>query len=88
MATVEEKCKRVEAFMSESGVNCLTYTVVDDNEDQYNFSYLGCNCCNDGLGQEVTKASGYDPKTGEVVEFERICAECLYIAAYGEAEDD
>jgi hypothetical protein len=58
-----------------------------ENSEETSFTWAGCDCCNNGLGNEV-----YDCKlhkhdyTGEIVRTEEInlCGECLYAYHYGE----
>lgn len=73
-----EKC---EKFLKDNGVNCCT-TI--DTETEGSFSWSGCDCCKNRLGQTVYECHGYSPTTNEVVELGDVCQACLCYFANGE----
>ncbi len=64
--------------------DCNCVTVAGGYDVDPGFSHQGCDCCNDGLGNNVEPVVGYNPKTKEVEELGDICGECLCFFANGE----
>ena len=54
-------------------------------EEPY-FSWHPCDCCGSRLGGNREHATGYNPETGEIQEYE-ICTDCVYYAEYGCLDD-
>lgn len=50
------------------------------------FSNAWCDCCGTHLVGDRYHASGYNPETKEVQEYE-VCQDCLYYAEYGQLDD-
>jgi len=84
-AQYEQYEKDVAAFMETEGINCLT---TGPEESESFFSWRECECCGDTKGGDREKASGFNPTTKEVQEYDEVCRDCLYYAAYGELGDD
>ena len=74
--TYEEFEQKFEDFMNREGLNNLSSM----GEEKF-FSSSRCPCCG-GFPGDREKANGYNPKTGEIQEYE-VCPDCLYYAAYG-----
>ena len=80
----------VASFFEREGVTNLSrryfpFTDDDDCEEEY-FSWRRCECCGTRLGGNRLMASGYNPETKEVYEYE-ICSDCEYYAEYGQLDD-
>jgi hypothetical protein len=73
--------ERVARFFDKEGINNLS----GDGEWQ-DFDHRPCECCKRPLGGQREHASGYNPATKEVQEYE-ICSDCLYYAEYGQLDD-
>jgi len=54
--------------------------------DAPSFSWKPCDCCNSHLGGDRYHATGYNPSTDEIQEYE-VCPDCLYYAEYGQLDD-
>ena len=76
---------RVARFFKEEGINNLT-TDYEKNGEAF-FSWQPCDCCGSRLGGNREKASGYNPTTKEVQEYERVCLDCIYYVEYGQLDD-
>ncbi len=50
------------------------------------FSHRSCDCCGTHLGGDRYAATGYNPETEEVLEYE-VCQDCVYYAEYGQLDD-
>jgi hypothetical protein len=46
----------------------------------------GCDCCGNSLQQSLEFATGWNPTTKEVQEYQ-ICEDCAYYAEYGRLDD-
>lgn len=51
------------------------------------FSWSPCECCGRPEGGDREEASGYNPKTQEVQNYDCICTDCIYYAEYGQLDD-
>lgn len=71
---------KVRLFFQREGINSLS----GDGEEF--FSWQACDCCGTPLGGTREKASGYNPNTNEVKEYE-VCLGCLYYVAYGQLSE-
>lgn len=80
--------RRVEGFFRREGINNLS---MDIYESEGCFSWTPCDCCGRPLGGYRYRASGYNPETQEIHEYEvceyEVCQDCLYYAAYGMLDD-
>ncbi len=54
--------------------------------DEPYFSWSPCDCCATSLGGDREIATGYNPTTGEIQEYQ-ICTNCAYYAEYGRLDD-
>ena len=54
--------------------------------DEPSFSWRACECCGSQLGGDRYHATGFNPTTDEIYEYE-ICGDCLYYAEYGRLDD-
>jgi hypothetical protein len=54
--------------------------------DEPSFSWRPCDCCHRPLGGNREFATGYNPTTKEVQEYE-VCTDCAYYAEYGQLDD-
>jgi hypothetical protein len=71
---------RVATFMKDEHINCLS------SEGEPYYSVHRCDCCrNTDAGQRYF-ATGFNPATREVYEFQ-ICSDCAYYAEYGQLDD-
>lgn len=75
--------RRVDDFFKREGITNLSAV---DNQADSHFSWRPCDCCRRLLGGEREMASGWNPTTGEVQEYE-VCFDCLYYSEYGELDD-
>ncbi|MFK0571339.1 hypothetical protein [Endozoicomonas sp.] len=69
----------IDRFMSRE--NIYSVSIVDDAEP--GFSYQGCECCNDSLGNNVTDCTGISNDKDNSHEY-ALCNECIYSILYGE----
>lgn len=51
------------------------------------FSWRNCDCCGTSLGGDRYYASGWNPTTKEICEYEYVCPDCIYYAEYGRLDD-
>ena len=51
-------------------------------DDEFYFSWQGCDHCADGLGAEVYDLRGYRSLEDEMYEFQ-VCGDCIYSQYYG-----
>jgi hypothetical protein len=63
-----------EKWLKKQGVNCVSLV---DQYDEGHFSYSGCECCRDRLGNTVYSVNGYNPTDKKVYELGDICGDCL-----------
>lgn len=70
----------VSKFLEAEGINNLS------TEGEPYFSWRPCECCRSTLGGDRYYATGYNPNTKQVLEYE-ICADCGYYAEYGQLDD-
>ena len=75
------RSKICEKFLKHNEVNCCSQV---DSDNEGSFSWSGCDCCDNGLGNTVYECHGYSPKTKEVVELGDVCHECLCYFANGD----
>ena len=68
---LSEKC---EQFLKHNEVN--TCDIIDNDSEGY-FSWSGCDCCKNSLGQTVYDCHGYSPKNKEIYELGQICGDCI-----------
>jgi len=68
--------KKCNEFLKENEVNCCSI-IESEQENDAQFSYSGCDCCQDGLGNNVYNCNGYNPENKEIVDLGQICGECL-----------
>jgi hypothetical protein len=68
-------------FFKSEGITNLT----DDSEEPY-FSWRSCECCGTPLGGDRYHATGYNPTTNGIQEYE-VCQDCVYYAEYGQLDD-
>jgi hypothetical protein len=54
--------------------------------EEPSFSWRWCDCCGTRLGGDREHATGFNPTTRQVQEYE-ICTDCAYYAAYGRLDD-
>jgi hypothetical protein len=54
--------------------------------DEPFFSWRPCECCRRPLGGDRQHATGWNPTTREIQEYD-ICVDCLYYAEYGRLDD-
>lgn len=80
----DKYCSAVQSFFAGEGVNCLT-SDHEKNGEAF-FSWSPCDCCKRPLGGNREIATGYNPATPEVQEYE-VCADCLYFVEYGQLDD-
>lgn len=66
-------------------VNGYSFWVMENDSVEPEFSYQGCDCCNDGLGNNVYEVEGYNPESEEVQYLGKVCEDCLYEFNYGES---
>jgi len=76
--------KRVAAFFEREGITNLS-TDYEKNGEAY-FSWRPCDCCGTPLGGNRKHATGYNPTTKEIYEYE-VCQDCIYYAEYGQLDD-
>jgi hypothetical protein len=50
------------------------------------FSWRPCECCRRSLGGNREHATGYNPTTKEIQEYD-VCEDCIYYAEYGQLDD-
>jgi hypothetical protein len=50
------------------------------------FSWRPCECCGTRLGGNREHATGYNPTTKEIQEYD-VCMDCIYYAEYGQLDD-
>ena len=65
-------------FFEKEGVTNLS----PENDETF-FSHDTCDCCHTSKYGDRHKATGFDPRTGEIKHY-TICLTCLYYAEYGE----
>lgn len=70
--TDEEKCIKCDASRE-----CM---------DEPYFSWRSCDCCGGMLGGNREHATGWNPTTKEIQEYE-VCQNCIYYAEYGQLDD-
>lgn len=71
---------RFSDFMESEGIQNLS------SGEELGFSWRPCEVCHRSLGGERYQASGYNPTTREVQEYQ-ICSDCMYYAEYGQLDD-
>jgi hypothetical protein len=54
--------------------------------DEPFFSWRPCECCQRPLGGDREHATGWNPATRKIQEYD-ICIDCLYYAEYGRLDD-
>lgn len=72
----------VAAFFKREGVENLS----TESEDEENFSWRNCECCNRQLGGTRFDAKGYHRTTNQIFQY-TICVDCMYYAEYGKLDD-
>jgi hypothetical protein len=83
----QEYVKRVESFFDENGLGNLSAKADEDGNKEASFSPGPCECCGSKLGGDYYEADGYSTKHKEVLDFDRICRDCIYFAEYGQLDD-
>ena len=66
-------------------IKCGCGNTLDSLEEPF-FSGEWCDCCGTHLAGDRYKASGYNPNTKEIYDYE-VCPDCLYYAEYGRLDD-
>ncbi len=54
--------------------------------DEPSFSWRACECCGSHLGGDRYHATGYNPTTDTICEYE-ICTDCVYYTEYDRLDD-
>jgi Tfp pilus assembly protein PilV len=74
--------KKVAAFFQREGINNLS---TKENCNESFFTWSRCECCA-GLPGDRYEASGFNPTTKEIMEYQ-VCSDCIYYAEYGQLDD-
>jgi len=75
----------VKEFFFLEGIQNLS-SGADRECNEPHFSWQRCDCCQRPLGGDREFATGFNPTTKEVREYE-ICMDCVYYAEYGRLDD-
>lgn len=78
--TEREYCEQFESFLSREGLNNLSPSDGDKDEE---FSTSPCDVCRDYYAGQRHHATGYNPKSDAVFEYS-ICVDCLMFCANGD----
>jgi hypothetical protein len=78
--------ERVARFFEEEGINNLSNDYEKDPNCEGGFSWRGCDCCGNPLGNTLYDANGWNPTEKQVQEYQ-VCGDCLYYAEYGQLDD-
>jgi hypothetical protein len=65
---------------------CIKCGASREMMDEPYFSWRSCECCGGMLGGNREHATGYNPTTKEIQEYE-VCSNCIYFAEYGKLDD-
>jgi hypothetical protein len=85
-----EKRERVNAWVDRVSNRLAFYglqscTPIDDSEGS--FSWHRCDLCRTDLGGNRTRCNGYNPETGDVVDVDLVCDDCILFLANGDLPD-
>lgn len=69
----------VDRFMTKERIYSIS---VIEGVEPY-FTYSGCECCNDGRGNNVTDCLGISDDKDNCHEYQ-LCNDCIYSILYGE----
>lgn len=82
----DEYAKRVGDFFADWLQNLSAIPDDDGNVEPF-FSWRRCDVCRTSLGGDRYHCNGYNGRTGEVEEYDYVCADCVYFAEYGRLDD-